>query len=212
MIGIYGGTFDPIHYGHLRTALEVKEALELDELRFVPCRHPPHRDTPGATPVQRLAMLRLALSGAEPGFVLDTRELERDGPSYMVDTLASLRAEQPETPLCLILGMDAFRGLTQWHRWRELPELAHLAIMQRPSTEFSLWDADLSACLNQRLCVDALDLRGKPAGLVHFVTVSQLAISATEIRALIRAGHSPRYLLPDATLDYLRVNRLYQKN
>lgn len=110
MIGIYGGTFDPVHYGHLRTALEVREAVGLDEIRFMPCRHPPHRSAPTATPAQRLKMLELALAGAEPGFRIDLREFHRDGPSYMVDTLASLRSEVGDTPLCLILGLDAFGG------------------------------------------------------------------------------------------------------
>src|SRR5690606_16625703 len=126
MIGIYGGTFDPVHYGHLRTALEVKEAAGMGEIRFIPCRLPPHRTEPEAGPALRLKMLELALHDAEPGFRIDTRELDRPGPSYMVETLASIRTEIGTRPLCLIAGLDAFHGFPRWHRWRELFDLAHI--------------------------------------------------------------------------------------
>ena len=121
LIGVLGGTFDPIHFGHLRPALEILQALELDEIRFVPCRIPAHRATPSITAEQRLALVRLATAG-QPGFVADDRELRRAGPSYMVDTLTSLRAEVGDAPLCLILGTDAFRELLSWRRWRESPK------------------------------------------------------------------------------------------
>jgi nicotinate-nucleotide adenylyltransferase len=131
MIGIYGGTFDPVHFGHLRTALEVREALGLDEVRFTPCRQPPHR-VAVASPEAREKMLELALA-KEAGFVLDRRELDRPGPSYMIDTLAALRAEWgADASLCLILGRDAFLGLPSWRRWNELTGLAHLVVMTRP--------------------------------------------------------------------------------
>ncbi|QSA98654.1 nicotinate-nucleotide adenylyltransferase [Methylococcus sp. EFPC2] len=210
MIGIYGGTFDPVHYGHLRTGLEVKEALGLDELRFLPCREPPHRAVPGATPEQRLAMLKLALTGAEPGLRVDTRELERPGPSYMIDTLASLRAESAGRPLCLVLGIDAFRGLPAWHRWQELTEFAHVVVMRRPDVEADEPDAGLEDWVNRHVTRCGEDLRRRPAGLVHFIRVSQIAISATAVRALVHAGGNPRYLLPDSVLDYMREQRLYQ--
>lgn len=133
MIGLLGGTFDPVHHGHLRIALEAKEALGLTEVRFIPCRQPPHRGDASATAQQRLDLLRLAC-GDMPGFAVDTRELERPGPSYMVDTLASLRAERGDEPLCLILGWDAFLGLPGWHRWQNLLDYAHLAVVQRPGS------------------------------------------------------------------------------
>lgn len=209
MIGIYGGTFDPIHYGHLRTALEVKEAVGLDEVRFIPSQIPPHRGTPGATPEQRLALLEAALQDAEPGFRIDTRELERPGPSYMVDTLASIRAEIGTEPLCLIVGLDAFLGLHRWHHWRELFELAHLLVMQRPGPSPEVSE-ELRAPLRQRTADTAALLRTSLAGLIHFVPVTQLDISATRIREAIASGLSPRYLTPDPVLRLIRRLNLYR--
>lgn len=210
MIGIYGGTFDPIHYGHLRTALDVKEAVGLDEIRLIPCQIPPHRGTPGATPEQRLAMLRAALTGAEPGFRIDTRELERAGPSYMVDTLGSIRADiGAAEPLCLIVGLDAFLGLHRWHRWRQLFELAHILVMRRPGPVPDLPD-ELRAGLDSRATATPEPLRQRPAGLIHFVPVTQLDISATQIRRAIATGRSARYLAPDAVLDLIRRLDLYR--
>lgn len=209
MIGIYGGTFDPIHYGHLRTALEVKEAAGLEEIRFIPCRIPPHRGVPGATPDQRLAMLRAALVDAEPGFRIDTRELERPGPSYMVETLESLRSEIGSRPLCLIVGLDAFRGLPRWHRWRELFDLAHILVMQRPGPE-----TDLPEPMRDLLRTRAVDspaaLRSRASGLVHLIPVTLLDISATRIRSAIGAGTSARYLTPDSVLELIRSLGLYR--
>ena len=131
MICILGGTFDPVHFGHLRPALEVQEALEIPRVHLVPCRLPPHRDLPQASPQQRLELLQLAVA-KEPALAIDTRELDRSGPSYMVDTLASLRAERGQQPLCLALGMDALLGLESWYHWRDIAELCHLVVMQRP--------------------------------------------------------------------------------
>jgi len=210
MIGIYGGTFDPVHYGHLRSALEVKEALELEELRFLPCGQPPHRRMPEAPAHQRLKMLELALLHAAPGFRIDTRELDREGPSYMVDTLVSLREEVAGEPLCLILGMDAFAGLPAWHRWRELFDQAHIVVMRRPDApELDIDDA-WAGLITGRRVTEKGRLRLKPAGLVYFVEVTQLAIAATQIRRLIQAGKDPRYLLPDAVLDLIREQQLYR--
>ncbi|CAL1240355.1 nicotinate-nucleotide adenylyltransferase [Candidatus Methylocalor cossyra] len=209
MIGLYGGTFDPVHYGHLRTALEVKEAVGLAEVRFIPCREPPHRRAPAASPEQRLALLRAALADGEPGFRIDTRELERPGPSYTADTLMSLREELGEAPLALIVGLDAFLELHHWHRWRELFERAHLLVMQRPGPEPEL-PAELDAALRQRFSADPAALRRHPAGCIHFVPVTQLAISATQIRAAIAAGASPRYLLPDSVWRAIRELGLYR--
>jgi nicotinate-nucleotide adenylyltransferase len=209
MQGIYGGTFDPIHYGHLRTALEVKEAVMLDEVRFIPSQIPPHRGAPGATPEQRLAMLEAALHDAEPGFRIDTRELERPGPSYMVDTLTSIRAEIGAEPLCLIVGLDAFLGLNRWHRWRELFELAHVLAMQRPGPLPEIPE-ELQAPLRERMAKAPDALRASPAGLIHFVPVTQLDISATRIRGAIAAGRSARYLTPDPVLHLIRSLNLYR--
>ena len=208
-IGILGGTFDPIHYGHLRPALEMLETLQLAEVRFIPCRIPAHRATPLITAEQRLELVQRAIAD-QPGFVADDRELRRDGPSYMVDTLASLRDDLgDDIPLCLILGADAFRGLPSWNRWQELSELAHIVVMQRPGALSSLPPV-LEEFIAQRLIEDVVALRQKPAGSILFQLVTQLHISATQIRALLAHGQSPRYLLPEAALAYIHDRALYR--
>ena len=208
-VGILGGTFDPIHYGHLRPALELLQTLELAEVRFVPCRIPAHRGTPLVTAEQRLALVRLAIAG-QPGFVADNRELRREGTSYMFDTLTSLREELgDETPLVLIVGADAFRDLPTWHRWRELTGLAHIVVMQRPGAAQSL-PSTLAEFVTPRVAHDPAALRQKPAGGVLFQAVTQLDISATQIRALLARGQSPRYLLPDPVLAFIHDRALYR--
>ncbi len=210
MLGIYGGTFDPVHYGHLRTALEVKDALGLAELRFLPCRIPPHRGSPGASPSQRMRMLELALESAGPGFSLDPRELKREGPSYMVDTLASLRDEFADRPICLIVGLDAFCGLPSWHRWLELPRLAHIVVMKRPDSPEPEWIPGLAEIVRERRVERGESLQSQPAGGIVFLSVTQLAISATGIRGLIAEGKSPRYLLPDPVLEMIFKEGVYR--
>ncbi|WP_018953687.1 nicotinate-nucleotide adenylyltransferase [Thioalkalivibrio sulfidiphilus] len=206
MLGILGGTFDPIHFGHLRPALEVMEHLRLDEVRFVPCRIPPHRRTPVASVEHRQAMVERAVHG-QPGFVVDRRELDRDGPSYSVDTLESLRAELGnDMPLCLMMGMDAFAGLPSWHRWEEILKLAHIVVAHRPGSPAS---HDLGDWATEAATRDLHELRARPAGAVWFQPVTQLDISATAIRAMLRRGESPRYLMPSSVLDYIRVQGLY---
>ena len=208
-IGILGGTFDPIHYGHLRPALELLHTLELAEVRFVPCRIPAHRGTPLVTAEQRLALVRLATAG-QPGFVADDRELRREGPSYMFDTLTSLRTEVgAETPLVLIVGADAFRDLHTWHRWRELTGLAHIVVMQRPGAAQSLPPV-LAEFATPRVVHAPAALRQQPAGGVLFQPVTQLSISATQFRALLARGQSPRYLLPDPVLAFIHDRALYR--
>jgi nicotinate-nucleotide adenylyltransferase len=207
-IGILGGTFDPVHYGHLRPALEMLEILGLAEVRFIPCRLPPHRDLPVATPEQRLTLLQLAVTD-QPGFTVDDRELHRDGPSYMVDTLASLRTEVGETPLCLLLGMDAFSILPTWRRWQEIPELAHLVVTNRPDSGPPLSNT-LNEWVEQRKIQQPEALRERPAGGILFQPVTQLAISATRIRQLLAEGHSPRYLLPETVWSAIRDQGWYR--
>lgn len=207
-IGIFGGTFDPIHYGHLRVALEAFEALQLAELRFLLARQPPHRDTPSVTPEQRLALLQQAVA-EQPGFVVDERELRRSGPSYTVDTLASLRAELPNTPLCLLIGRDAFGALHRWSRWLALFELAHIVVLTRPGNWPTL-APELSAEIATRQLSTAQGLHQHLAGGLWFQAVTPLAISATHIRTLLAAGHSPRYLLPDTVYTSIITQGFYR--
>lgn len=208
MIGILGGTFDPIHHGHLRCAQELLQDLPLDEVRLVPCRVPPHRAAPHASVEQRLRMLNAALADA-PGLSVDGRELSREGPSFMVDTLHSLRAEFGATPLCLIVGMDAFHGLDRWHRWRELIELAHLVVAHRPG-----WTpphtGDVAELLHRRVTDSPSDLRAQPAGRILPWPITALDIAATAIRAQVAAGKSPRYLVPDAVARIIAEEGLYR--
>lgn len=207
MIGVFGGTFDPIHFGHLRCAWEIAEQLALREVRMLPARVPPHREPPVASADQRRRLLELALAG-QTLLRLDTRELERDGPSYMVDTLSSLRGEVNDEPLCLILGQDAFNGLATWHRWQAIPELAHLVVITRPGST-PAGNGPVRDLVERCGVANADELRVRPAGAVLFRTVTPLAISASGIRSLLAAGRSPRYLLPDAVLDCMRREGLY---
>jgi nicotinate-nucleotide adenylyltransferase len=195
-IGIFGGTFDPIHFGHLRTAFELLQALRLHEMRFMPAGTPPHREVTVASAAERLAMVQAATQGQD-GFVVDDREIRREGLSYSVDTMRTLRADFPDHSLCLIVGMDAFLGLPKWHQWRELLDLAHLVVAHRPG-----WRAPSMGPLGELLVDRGTgrigDLHESRAGCIYIHAVTQLEISSTELRKLIASGRDPRYLMPDA--------------
>jgi len=208
MIGVLGGTFDPIHYGHLRTALDVQQRLALDEVRFIPCGEPPHRNKPVAEPLQRLAMVRAAIAGQNK-FIADDREIRRRGPSYMVDTLSSLKKDFKDKSLCLILGSDAFNGLEQWYQWNKIFDLANIVVMRRPSI-------DGQAKINKHLfskikgrMVDVDDLNKKQNGGVAFVPVTQLEISATEIRRQWQECKDIQFFLPDSVLTLIQQQNIY---
>ncbi|MFN2309847.1 MAG: nicotinate-nucleotide adenylyltransferase, partial [Gammaproteobacteria bacterium] len=173
----------------------------------LPAGQPPHRGAPQASAAQRRRALTLALEG-QSRLTLDTRELDRPGPSYMVDTLSALRAECGDRPLCLILGQDAFNGLPDWHRWRQLPELAHLVVISRPGVEQPA-DGPLADLIAARSVERSDELRARPAGAILFCTVTALGFSASGIRRQMAAGRSPRYLLPEAVLAYLQRERVY---
>jgi nicotinate-nucleotide adenylyltransferase len=209
MIGIFGGTFDPIHYGHLRSALEVKDIFGLNEVRLIPCASPPHREQPAVTAEMRLQMLTLAIKN-QPGLKIDTRELDRhkasdQTPSYMVDTLKSLRQEFPTEPLLLFIGTDAFKHLTSWHQWQQLFDYAHIVVMTRPGFETQ----ELNDFFKARLA-EAKELAQASAGKLCFQQVTQLDISATAIRAMIADKQNPVFLLPDAVIEYIKQHKLYE--
>ncbi len=197
-LAIFGGTFDPIHLGHLSVAWEASELLDAD-VRLMPASVPPHRPAPMANPQQRVAMLRAALQ-KQSRLTLDTRELERSGPSYTIDTLTELRKEEGDRSLVLLLGADAFAGLPSWHRWRELFDVAHLGVLSRPGVEIT-WSDELLAEIGPRLVDDAAALRASPGGKVIELSVTPLEISATRIRELLAEGRDPRYLLPCGLFD-----------
>jgi len=214
-IGLFGGTFDPIHLGHLRLAEELGEALGCNEVRFLPSGTPPHRQLPLATATARRDMVALAIAD-NPRFSLDEREITRTGPCYMVDTLTAIRAEAgAHTPLCLFLGGDAFMGLTTWHRWTELFNLAHLAIAHRPGFSPQTWDDRLPDALrhaiDQRLVKHPADLAMTPAGHIYLHAITQMDIAARRIRSACRKRESVRYLVPDSVRAYLNQHDLYRQ-
>jgi nicotinate-nucleotide adenylyltransferase len=209
MIGVLGGTFDPIHLGHLRPALDCRAALGLTEVRFVPLNVAVHRPQPQTPAAARLGMLRAAIAG-QPGFRVDTRELERPGGSFSYDTLEALRGELgPEQPICLLIGADAFRGFPDWYRPDGILELAHLVVMQRPGISGPP-PSRLEALCAGRMCEKAEALRTAPGGRVLFQPVTLMDIAATRIRDLIRRGEDARYLVPDAVLAIIARDGLYR--
>lgn len=208
-IGVFGGTFDPIHYGHLRTAFEMLQALRFEEVRFIPCGDPPHRGSTFADAALRFRMVDVAIASQE-GFVSDDRELRRDGPSYSIDTLIDLRAEFPQRSLGLILGMDAFLGLPKWHRWDEVLNVAHIVVAHRPG-----WKAPdmgpLGALITEHGTHRVDDLHEALHGRIHIHAVTQLEIASTEIRELVAAGRDPRFLMPDTVRDVIEESGVYMR-
>ncbi len=215
-IALFGGTFNPFHFGHLRTAQELLIQLPITELRFVPARIPPHRAEPLVGADHRAAMVALAVAH-EPRFRCDRRELERMGPSYTVDTLESVRAEVGAArPLALVMGCDAFQGLDTWHRWEELLDLAHIIVVARPGWTWPAADGvargdklDSPATLLRDRRIDADQLVRAPAGGVLSCGLTPQDISSTVIRALLQSSDSTDGLVPSAVQDYIRAHGLY---
>ena len=212
-IGILGGTFDPIHFGHLRLAQELAESIHIAEVRIIPAGTPPHRAAPQVTAQQRLEMVRLAAAG-NPLFTVDDREVARSGPGYTVDTLTELRREAGATrPLCVLLGADAFLDLATWHRWRELFGLAHLVVAHRPGFPPESWPERMPQPLAReyeaRLMHQPFAVHLSPAGGIATQAIAALDISGSMIRDSLARRVSPRYLLPDPVLDYIRSHNLY---
>ena len=209
-IGILGGTFDPIHYGHLRLAEEMLELAKLEQIRFIPAGNPPHRDAPGVSALHRSAMVRLAIEG-QPAFVLDEREVAKQGKCYTVDTLKELRSELGNAqPLCLLMGGDAFLQLYTWHEWESILDLAHIVVGYRPGfpLEERKTAPELYEHYKKRLC-SVEHLAQQPSGGIAELAIPKLEISATLIRARVADNRTIRYLLPEPVADYIYQHHLY---
>jgi nicotinate-nucleotide adenylyltransferase len=207
-VGVLGGTFDPVHFGHLRAAVEAREKLGLENLRLIPAGRPAHRAQPAASAGQRLEMLRLAIAGC-PGLHCDDREVRRPGVSWMVDTLDEMRRESGSSPLLLLIGQDAANALDRWHEWRRLFELAHIVVMRRPEAHFECV-GELREQIDSRRVSDPSALHRAAAGCVLSLEITQLDISSTLIRRLIAEGRSAHFLLPERVIEYIRTEGLYE--
>jgi nicotinate-nucleotide adenylyltransferase len=207
-IGLFGGTFDPIHFGHLRLAEEMAAQFKLEQIRFIPAGKPWQRSVPRASGEQ----VQAAIAG-NAKFVADVREVKRDKASYTVDTLTELREEFGKTmPMALALGMDAFINLHTWHRWQDLLALTHIVIATRPGAplEIDKLSDDLRAEYQKRLSNNSTLLQASPAGHIFSLAMTPLDISATRIRASLAAGRSARYLIPDTVVQYIEQHHLYR--
>jgi nicotinate-nucleotide adenylyltransferase len=206
-IGILGGTFDPIHFGHLRMAIELKEVLNLTNVHLIPCHYPVHRKSPVASADERLQMVKKAIIN-EPALLADDREIRRQSPSYMIETLHEMRQEMPTTPLCLLLGIDAFLGFASWYRFEEILTIAHLIIAHRP--QYYLPASGLLAeLLKQHLHSENNYIHEHLAGGILLRPITALDISATDIRKQFAVGKNPRYLLPDNVYQYIQDEGIY---
>jgi nicotinate-nucleotide adenylyltransferase len=209
-MGILGGTFDPVHFGHLRMAVELLQALDLSMVRLIPCYQPVHRKSPQAPAEQRLAMLKEAIQ-SEPGLIVDSFEIDRKGPSYTIDTLLHLRQEHANTPLCIIMGIDALLSFSSWHKWEQILTLAHLVVAHRPHYQLPQTGiiADL---LKERLIQNPSKLKQNLSGNILLHPVTALDISSTDIRKQIARGRNIRYLIPDNVYHYIKQHGTYSIN
>lgn len=205
-----GGTFDPVHIGHLRIALDISDLLGAAQVNLLPCHQPVHRGSLGRTPTQRLSMLSLAVANC-PQLTVDQRELSRGGDSYTVDTLLQMRTELGEaTSIVMVVGQDTFNQFTSWKRWQDIPNIAHVVVVTRPGYHPGHLPESLDACRVFNDSEDALEfIRQETCGSVTYLSLSMLDVSSTEIRQRLVSGKSVKYLLPDPVIDYIQANRLY---
>lgn len=209
-IGILGGTFNPVHFGHLRMAQELANALKLDEVRFIPAANPPHKTTPTISAEHRAAMVRLGIAD-NPIFTFDERELHRTGTSYTIDTLQSLRDELgAKISITLFMGSDAFTKFDTWHRWQEIIQFCHIALVQRPRANTHKLPEVLENFLHQHYTEHSDDMHTSPAGFVTMQKITALDISSTAIRHALQHQNSARYLMPDSVIAYIYDHHLYE--
>jgi nicotinate-nucleotide adenylyltransferase len=206
-IGILGGTFDPVHLGHLRMGIELGETFQLAKVHIIPCHEPVHRAKPSASPLERLEMVKRAVAD-EPSLFADDREIRRQGPSYMIETVLDLRNELPNTPLCLLIGIDAFLHFQSWYRWQEILTHSHLIVAYRPPYQLPT-EGLIADLIKERLQEDAAYVHAHLAGGILLRPMTALEIAASDIRKQIAMQRNPRYLLPDVVLDYIHQQRIY---
>lgn len=206
-VGILGGTFDPIHFGHLRLALELYQAFNLEHIRLIPCHQPVHRKSPTASPEDRLAMAKRAVA-SETALKIEECEIKRKGPSYTIDTLLELRKKAPQVPFCILIGIDAFLGFPSWHRWQEILDNAHLIVAHRPNYHLPATGV-IAKLIRDRLVEETEVVHQKLQGCILLHPITSLEISATDIRKQIAMGKNPRYLLPDNVYEYIKKRGTY---
>ena len=209
-IAVLGGTFDPVHHGHLESARAIRDVLSVDEVRLIPSFQPPHRNPPESSAEHRLAMLRAAMIDL-PNIVVDDREIRREGVSFTVDTLTSLRREVGlGVPIYFIMGVDAFCTLDEWYEWQEITELAHIVVLQRPGHEMQL-SKDMAKWIKGRESANVEELQDNPSRRVCFLELEQISVSSTEIRRAFHCGEVPEAKLPRAVSSYIKSHDLYQR-
>lgn len=207
-IALFGGSFDPVHAGHLRAAIELQEALRLSAIYFIPCHIPVHKKKLLATPEQRLAMLKLAIQ-PEPTFFIDTREIAESRPSYTIETVKSMRQDAPEAALLLVLGDDVFSHLSTWHAWESLLQYCHIVVLSRTVFPMNL-DPLMTSYLQEHQTEDLALLKSLPAGCIYLQTMTCLPISSSLIKRKLILNENIRFLLPDTVLSYIQQERLYR--
>ena len=209
-VGILGGTFDPVHNGHLHLATTLSEQLRLAEILFVPVDNPPHRPAPLASSKQRLEMLKLAIEN-HPHLKIDDCELQRSGVSYTIDTLKHVRKIIGKTPLCLIMGIDNFKTLNSWHQWQSLLDYAHIVIVNRPGNDDEIDEIEIKRFMDSFITKSVMNLHAQRAGCILRLNITMLDISSTQIRKNYQSGLETESLLPDKVLDFIHTHHLYNK-
>jgi nicotinate-nucleotide adenylyltransferase len=207
LIGIFGGTFDPIHLGHIKIAEQALQTCYLQKVLFIPCYQPHHRTKPIASPTQRLQMVQLAIKDYA-NFDVDDREIKRQDISFMFDTLQSLRQDYPHDSLCLILGHDSFATLDKWHKWQELINYANLIVINRPNIQIDLSEP-VKNLLKTNEIFDATKLQTKSHGLIYQLNITPIPISATEIREQLQQQKTPINTLPTKVYEYIIAKKIY---